>query len=208
LESRGRPQRSEDGISGSAGPDGNAERREAQRRVFVGCGCEATELAHGGGDPQRDADHDRDVDIGDAIRLFKETILSPPKPYNARADAEPDGDVDIGDVIKFFSGKIMTRCAVFTFTNETGGAVDDIHIEWSMGAAIKRVFAAGDSDMAGWTNRVISGGGLILETERPDGLGDLANGGQLTIVVWVASLMTPSVSTCQWTLDGVDQGVC
>jgi hypothetical protein len=35
-------------MSGSAGPGGNAERREAQRSVFGGCGCEATDLGHDG----------------------------------------------------------------------------------------------------------------------------------------------------------------
>jgi hypothetical protein len=40
---------------GSAGPGGNAERREARRGLFVGCSCEAAGLHRDGGR----APHDR-----------------------------------------------------------------------------------------------------------------------------------------------------
>jgi len=133
--------------------------------------------------------------------------IGSPATYDARSDADGDGDNDIGDVIQLYGmGNIGTRCATFTFTNGTGGAVDDIHIVWS--AAIAEVFVARDSALAGWSNRMISGGGMVLDIDRPDGSGDLAAGGTLTVVVRTASSMLPVATTCRWTLEGVDVGGC
>ena len=149
-----------------------------------------------------DRTHDGFINIGDVISAFLGKILNP-KGYDARSDAAGDGDNDIGDVIQLFGGKILTKCVLVTRTNNTGGAVDDIHIVWS--AAIAEVFSARDSNLKGWSNRTISGGGLTLDMDRPDVLGDLASGGQLTVVVRGSS---PVVSSCQWTLDGFDKGPC
>jgi len=150
-----------------------------------------------------DRDRDKDADIGDVIASFNGKILNP-KAYDARSDADGDHDNDIGDIIILYgNAKILTKCAVFTFTNNTGGAVDDIHIQWM--SAIAEVFSARDSDRKGWSNRTISGGGLTLDMDRPDAQGDLASGGQLRTVVRGTS---PIVSSCQWTLDGVNKGTC
>jgi hypothetical protein len=151
-----------------------------------------------------DANGDRQVLANDTIILFLGKVLNPVD-YDARSDANGDGEILVNDVIIFFLGKMFTRCAAFTFTNSTGGAVDDIHIEWS--AAVTAVFSALDSDLEGWPNRTLSGGGLTLDMDRPDGQGDLAAGGTLTVVVEGPSAgATPSA--CRWTLDGVDQGGC
>ena len=150
-----------------------------------------------------DRDHDRDVDIGDVIKLFAGKILSPAA-YDARSDADGDGDNDIGDLLKLFAGRILTTCVVFSFANATGGAVDDIHIEWS--APIREVFSARSSDLAGWSDRTLSGDGLTLAVARSSG--DLAGGGQLTIVVRAPDVPGPTVSSCRWMLGGVDQGAC
>ncbi len=83
--------------------------------------------------------------------------------------------------------------------------MDDVHIEW--GAAIAEVFSARDSELAGWSSRTISGDGLVLDVERPDGSGDLGAGGTLTVVVRSAGPML-SVAACRWTLEGVDVGGC
>ncbi len=130
-------------------------------------------------------------------------------PSNSSHDAwSPDGqrdiDVDVGDVISLYFNKILTKCAVFTFANGTG-VVDDIHIQRS--GPIAEVFSARDSDLRGWSNRTISGGGLTLDIHRPDAQGDSANGGQLTIIVR-AVIPVPAVSSCQWTLDGANKGAC
>jgi hypothetical protein len=69
------------------------------------------------------------------------------------------------------------------------------------------VFSALDSELEGWSNRTLSGDGLTLDMDRPDGQGDLANGGQLTVVVQGPAAGV-AVSACQWTLDGVDVGAC
>lgn len=66
-----------------------------------------------------------DADVGDVIAAFLGVIIIPAA-YNARSD--PDGDNDIGDVIQLYLGNIPTKCAVFTFENDTGGEVDDMHI--------------------------------------------------------------------------------
>ena len=156
-----------------------------------------------------DRDRDKDADIGDVIGNFNGKINTPAN-YDARSDADGDGDVDIGDVIQLYGTipnlKMNTKCATFTFTNGTGGAVDDIHIEWSAGIA--EVFVARDSALAGWSNRSISGGGLVLDMDRPDASGDLGAGGTLTVVVRTASSMLPAATTCRWTLEGVDVGGC
>ena len=139
--------------------------------------------------------------VTDVIQLFYGVVLNPAR-YNARADVNADGKNNTSDVIGLYFGKMLTRCATFTFTNNTG-SVDDIHIEWS--APIAAVFSARDSQLAGWSERVLSGDGLTLDMARPDGQGDLANGGQLTVVVRGAN---PVISSCRWTLDGIDKGPC
>jgi len=149
-----------------------------------------------------DGNHDKDADVGDVLTLFFGVVLNPAN-YSARADVNGDGDNDVGDVLGLFFDKILTRCAAFSFTNNTGGAVDDIHIQWS--TAIGEVFSARDSELAGWSSRTISGGGLVLDIDRPDGSGDLAAGGQVTVVVRGSN---PAISSCRWTLDGVDKGAC
>ncbi|HEU4759062.1 MAG TPA: hypothetical protein VFT91_03675 [Dehalococcoidia bacterium] len=150
-----------------------------------------------------DADDDRDADVGDVIASFNGK-LGIPANYQPRSDFDGDGDIDIGDVIiGFGGGKIGTKCSVFTFTNTTGGAVDDIHITWM--SPVAQVFSALDSDLQGWSNRTLSGDGLTLDMDRPDPQGDLPAAGQLTVVVRGTS---PSVSTCQWTLEGVNKGAC
>ncbi len=151
-----------------------------------------------------DANDDQDADTGDVIALFFGKILNPPN-YSARSDANADGKILIGDVINLFFGKALTKCAVLTRTNTTGGPVDDIHIQWM--APIAQVFGALDSDLQGWSNRTLSGDGLTLDMDRPDPNGDLPAGGQLTIVVR-ATIPVPAVSSCQWTLDGVNKGAC
>jgi hypothetical protein len=82
--------------------------------------------------------------------------------------------------------------------------VDDITITFS--AAIVQANSALDSDLEGWGTGSLSAGNTVLDLDRPDGQGDLANGGTLTVVVIGPSALT--VSSCQWTLDGVGQGVC
>ncbi len=149
-----------------------------------------------------DRDHDRDADAGDVITSFFGKVLNPAA-YDARADANGDGDNDVGDVISLYMGNILTRCSLFTFTNGTGAAVDDSHVQWS--SSIAQVFSARDSDLRGWSNRTLSGGGLSLDMDRPDPQGNLGAGRQLTVIVRGPS---PAVSTCRWTLDGVDKGAC
>ena len=153
-----------------------------------------------------DRDHDRDVDSGDAIKLFGGKMMNP-QSYDRRSDAAGDGDIDAGDVIKLIGqGQMMSKCYQLTFTNSTGGTVDDIHIEW--GAAVTAVFSARDSALAGWSSRTLSGGGLVLDMDRPDSLGDLAAGGTLTVVVQGPKAASLPIASCRWTLDGVDQGTC
>ncbi|HEU4760226.1 MAG TPA: hypothetical protein VFT91_09635, partial [Dehalococcoidia bacterium] len=79
-------------------------------------------------------------------------------------------------------------------------------IVWSQ--PIAEVYVARDSALAGWSNRSISGGGTVLDIDRPDGSGDLAAGGTLTVVLRTASPMLPAASVCRWTLEGVDVGGC
>ncbi|HEU4760491.1 MAG TPA: hypothetical protein VFT91_10995 [Dehalococcoidia bacterium] len=154
-----------------------------------------------------DRDRDRDADIGDVIQNFGMGKINTPASYDARSDADGDGDDDIGDVIQLYGmGRMNTRCATFTFTNGTGGAVDDIHIVWSQ--PIGEVYVARDSALAGWSNRTISGGGMVLDMDRPDSSGDLSAGGTLTVVLRTASPMLPAASVCRWTLEGVDVGAC
>jgi len=150
-----------------------------------------------------DSNHDGDTDIGDVIALFNGKMLDPSL-FSARSDFSGDGDVDVGDVIiGFGGGKILTRCSVFTFTNGSGAAVDDVHIQWV--SPIAQVFSARDSQLQGWSGRALSGDGLTLDMDRPDPLGDLPPGGLLTVVVRGSS---PGFSSCEWTLDGVNQGGC
>ena len=143
--------------------------------------------------------------MGDVLKLFSTKLLNLPF-YDARSDPSADHDNDVGDVLKFFSLKILTRCATLTFTNSSGSAVDDIHIQWS--AAVAAVFVARDSQLQGWSNRALSGDGLTLDMDRPDPQGDLPASAQLTVVVQSASMSIPSPSSCQWTLDGANQGAC
>ncbi len=177
---------------------GDAQERKLSTDELGSCPSNAS---HDAWPPDRD--RDADADIGDVIANFNGKILNPAA-YDARSDPDGDGDVDVGDqIILFGNGKILTKCVVFTFMNGTGGAVDDIHIQWS--AAIAEVFSARDSSLAGWSSRTLSGGGTVLDMDRPDGAGDLASGGALTVVVRGASLV---ISSCQWTLEGVDKGAC
>ena len=57
--------------------------------------------------------------------------------------------------------------------------------------------------MEGRSSRTIDGGGLTVDIARPDGQGDLADGGGVTIVVRGTN---PLTSSCRWTLDGVNKG--
>jgi lysophospholipase L1-like esterase len=153
-----------------------------------------------------DFDHDTDNDPGDLLGLFFFSMnQSAGEPfYSKRSDFDGDGDDDPGDILGFFFFFMNTKCAVFTFTNNTGSAVDDITITFS--AAIVQANSALDSDLEGWGTGSLSAGNTVLDLDRPDGQGDLANGGTLTVVVIGPSALT--VSSCQWTLDGVGQGVC
>jgi len=100
-----------------------------------------------------------------------------------------------------YSGKINTKCARFTFTNNTGVGVNDIHLQWN--TAVLEVFSARSSDGGAWSTRVLGGGGLTLDISRP--VGTLANAGSLVVVVRGTSLV---VSSCQWTLNGGNAGAC
>lgn len=149
-----------------------------------------------------DRSRDGDADVGDVLANFVGKILSSTN-YDARSDADGDGDVDVGDLIALYFEEILTACTELTFSNTTGGIVDDIHIEW--GGVVEEVFLSRDSDFVGWSERTLSGDGLTLDLARPDVLGDLGPGGVLTIVVRGAPV-TPT--SCQWTLDDIDQGAC
>ncbi len=193
-----------DGIVNTLDADDDMDgRTDAQERKLSTdeLGACSTGMSHDGW--ASDRDRDKDADIGDVIQNFYGKIGSPAN-YDARSDADGDNDVDIGDVIQLYGGgKAGTKCATLTYTNSTGGPVDDIHIVWS--TAIAEVFVARDSQLAGWPSRVISGGGTVLDMERPDGSGDLAAGGTLRMVVRGTN---PVVASCQWTLEGVDVGAC
>jgi hypothetical protein len=182
--------------------DGFTDIRERSMATDDWGNCSAGAGGHDAWAPDRD--RDGDADIGDVIANFMGKLFNP-MAYDARSDPDADGDVDIGDVIRFYQGNILTECAVFTFTNNTGGKVDNIHIEWS--APITAVFSALDSEPTGWPNRTISGGGLSLDAERPNKQGDLANGGQLTIVVKIP-MPGAAIISCQWALHGNDKGAC
>ncbi len=153
-----------------------------------------------------DFDHDGDADPGDNLGLFFFTMgESAGDPfYSKRSDFDGDGDNDPGDNLAFFFFFIGTECYEFTFTNNTGGVVDDITITFS--GALVRANSALDSDLDGWGTGTLSAGNTVLDLDRPDAEGDLAAGGTLTVVVIGPSALT--VSSCQWTLDGVDQGAC
>ncbi len=174
--------------------DGYLDSKEAPMGTDPRDGCAADTMS-GNETPDPyppDSDDDRDADIGDVIALFNGR-LGMPANYTARSDMDADGDIDVGDVIiGFGGGRIGTKCGVFTFTNNTGGPVDDIHIVWS--SAIAQVYSALDSDLQGWPNRTLSGGNLVLDMDRPDPQGDLPNGGQLTVVVRGTN---PVLSSCQ-----------
>lgn len=151
-----------------------------------------------------DRDRDGDADVGDVIASFNGKIQNPAD-YDPRSDPNGDGDNDIGDVIILYGGgNVLTKCVAFTFTNDTSGDVDGIHIEWS--APIMAVFSALDSGLEGWSDRTLSGDGLTLDLARP--VGDLPGGGGTLTVVVQAPLGGVAVATCQWTLDGVDRGTC
>ena len=183
-------------LDGDDDGDGAADEDERQMSADGLWGC-GNGPGHDAYPPDRDRDHD--VDVGDVIASFGGRILMPQR-YDARSDAGADGDVDIGDAISLFgSGKLLTRCAAFTFAN-SAGSVDGIHIEWA--TSIASVFTARDSGLASWSDRTLSGDGLILDLRRLSGV---LSGGQLTVVVRGGS---PLVSTCRWTLAGADQGPC
>jgi len=188
-----------------ADDDGDGRTDAQERKLSTDeLGACSTGMSHDGW--ASDRDRDKDADVGDVIQAFGMGKIGSPANYDARSDADMDGDNDIGDVIQLYGGgKIGTKCVTLTYTNGTGGPVDDIHLEWS--APIAEVFVARDSEPAGWSSRVISGGGTVLDIERPDGLGDLAADGTLTVVVRTASMMG-SVTSCRWTLEGVDRGTC
>lgn len=168
------------------------------------------ELASCPGDPAHDAwapdrSRDGDADSGDVIAGFLGRIFNPTL-YDPRSDPDLDLDNDIGDVIALYGGgKILSKCFTFTFTNNTGSPVDDVHIEWTQ--PLNAVFTARDSSPIGWSDRTLSGDGLALDLSRPDGQGDLAAGGQLTVVVQGPKAGT-AVTACRWTLDGADVGPC
>jgi len=145
---------------------------------------------------------DQSIDVGD-ILMFKPVIMSSEGElnYDRRYDLARDGSIDVGDIL-MFKPVIMTNCAEFTFTNSTGGAVDDIHIVWAQ--ALSSVFSAADSNGEGW-NVTLSPDGLTLDADRPDVRGDLANGGSLSIAVDGSS---PATSSCGWTLEGGNKGSC
>ena len=183
-------------LDGDDDGDGAADEDERQMSADGLWGC-GNGPGHDAYPPDRDRDHD--VDVGDVIASFSGRILTPQR-YDARSDAGADGDVDIGDLISLFgSGKLLTRCAALTFAN-SAGSVDGIHIEWA--TSIASVFTARDSGLASWSDRTLSGDGLILDLRRLSGV---LSGGQLTVVVRGGS---PLVSTCRWTLAGADQGPC
>ena len=196
-----------DGVVNSLDPDDDGDRFDDVAELSMTTderGACPTSASHDAWGPDRD--QDRDADIGDVIANFNGKMFNPAG-YDARSDPNVDGDNDIGDVIGLYGGgNILTKCVDFTFMNSSGGPADGIHIELS--TPISGVFSALDSDLAGWSNWTIGGDGLTLDMDRPDGGGDLANGGQLTIVVQTASLMSPAVSPCQWMLDGADKGAC
>jgi hypothetical protein len=153
-----------------------------------------------------DFDHDGDADPGDNLGLFFFSMgESAGDPfYSKRSDFDGDGDNDPGDNLGFFFFFIGTKCHVFTFTNNTGLDVDDVTITFS--AALVQASSALDSDVEGWGPGTLSAGATVLDLDRPDAEGDLAAGGTLTVVVIGPPALT--VSSCQWTLDGVDKGAC
>jgi hypothetical protein len=182
--------------------DGFTDAQERSMTTDELSGC-STSPGHDAWAPDRD--RDGDADIGDVLVAFMGKLFDPAA-YDARSDPNGDGTINIGDVIILYGGgNALTKCVAFTFTNNTGGDVDDIHIEWS--GAIAEVFSGLDSGLVGWSDRTLSGDGLTLDMDRPDGQGDLANGGQLAVVVQ-GPMAGVTASSCQWTLGGVDQGAC
>jgi len=164
----------------------------------------STLAAHDAGPSDRDGD--RDADVGDVITSFSGKILNPAR-YDARSDANGDGTNNVGDVLALYGGvKILTRCLPLTFANATGGPVDSVHIE--LDSAVSGLLAARDSGLAGWSERSLSGGGLVIDIARPDSLGDLASSGTLAIVLHTVSMASPGVTSCQWALEGIDSGPC
>jgi hypothetical protein len=164
----------------------------------------STQASHDAGPSDRDGD--RDADVGDVIASFSGKILNPAR-YDARSDANGDGSNNIGDVLVLYGGnKILTRCLPLTFANSTGGPVDSVHIE--LDSAVSSLLAARDSGLAGWSERSLSGGGLVIDIARPDSLGDLASSGTLAIVLHTVSMASPGVTSCQWALEGIDSGPC
>ncbi len=194
-----------DGVVNTVDPDDDGDGyADSQERYMTTdeLGSCPTGLSHDAWPPDRNGD--ADADVGDVIASFMGKILKP-LTYDARSDPTGDGANTIGDVISLYFGKVLTKCAVFTFTNGTGGPVDDIHIVWT--GPIGEIYSAVDSGLAGWVARTLSPDGLTLDIDRADAQGDLANGGQLTIIVR-ALIPVPAISSCRWTLDGVDEGPC
>lgn len=153
-----------------------------------------------------DHNSDTDSDIGDLVASFSGVILNPPA-YDPRSDPNMDGAVNIGDLVGLYGGgKILTECLRLSLVNDTGGAVDGVVIEWS--SPVHAVFSASDSDAAGWSERALSGGGLVVDLARPHAEGDLANGGQLDTVLWRSLGEASQPLNCTWTLAGVDVGQC
>ncbi|MEX0800923.1 MAG: YncE family protein [Dehalococcoidia bacterium] len=152
-----------------------------------------------------DFNQDTDADIGDVVQAFMGKILNPPN-YDPRSDPSGDGAINIGDVAQLYGGgNILSQCTEVTFTNNTGMPVDEVHIEWS--DPVRSVFWAQDSQFVSWSNQAFSAGGTVLDIDRPDGMGDLANGGTLTLVVQTP-LMMPTIMSCELRLDGAFQGMC
>jgi hypothetical protein len=135
---------------------------------FAACSVDAS---HDAWPP--DFDHDTDADPGDLLGLFFFSMnQSAGEPFHSkRADFDGDGDNDVGDLLGGFFFFMNTKCAVFTFTNNTGSAVDDITITFS--AALVQASSALDSDVEGWGPGTLSAGATVLDLDRPDGEGAL-----------------------------------
>jgi len=123
-----------------------------------------------------------------------------------RFDYDANATVSIIDVL-FFGPYVGKDCwswnnSQIVLTNDTGGAVDDIHIETVFETTT--IKSAVDSNARNWTK--IAGTPALpyyyVELERADAQGDLANGGTLTLKL--DGKRTPVKILCyDWTLDGV-----
>lgn len=157
--------------------------------------------ANGGHDAwPPDFNRDGDSDIGDVLAGFAGRILNP-EGNDARSDVNDDGDVDIGDLIAIFNGNVLSSCTRLSLANGSGGGVDGVLIDWA--AEVTRIAVVRDSDLSGWSDRVLGGDGLSLEAGRPAGY--LGGGGTLILTVVGQNA---GISACQWQQDGVSVGPC